>query len=180
MDVRPGVTLQEMGFKDHCPGSDHGPTSPEVLRSRSGPAAAQVPGRLTRSAYRVSCSQPSYLLQHMERSSSIPVSARITLDRACQNIPSHSFRIYLARAVHCTAPNRRLYVLIRSLRITHCEAQRQFSRGSPHNYLSVYLADLLLSHFHRQVELRCDEAAPHVITKHDMHTESIASWSSGC
>lgn len=54
IDVRPGVTVQELGFPSDVEGADHTSREREaLLRSRSGPAATQVPGRLSRSAYRV-------------------------------------------------------------------------------------------------------------------------------
>jgi len=53
-DVRPGVTVQEMAFsegKEEAEGSAS--QSPEIIRMKAGPAELQVPGRLSRSAYKV-------------------------------------------------------------------------------------------------------------------------------
>lgn len=59
-DVRPGVTVQEMGFPGDGSGGISGTDAqPEreqqqvVLRVKAGPAELQVPGRLSRSAYKV-------------------------------------------------------------------------------------------------------------------------------
>lgn len=51
-DVRPGVTVQEMGFPEDQEAVE-GSAKPEVLRVKAGPAELQVPGRLSRSAYKV-------------------------------------------------------------------------------------------------------------------------------
>lgn len=54
IDLRPGVTVQEMGApEDGGGGGGEGCGKQEVVRSRSGPPELQVPGRLTRSAYKV-------------------------------------------------------------------------------------------------------------------------------
>lgn len=66
MRLRPGVTVQEFSFPKAQPeggaaggGDDRKgigegrPKTAEVLKSRSGPAELQVPGKLSRSAYRV-------------------------------------------------------------------------------------------------------------------------------
>lgn len=50
-NVRPGVTVQEMGFPEQ-EGVD-GSAEPEVVRMKAGPADLQIPGRLSRSAYKV-------------------------------------------------------------------------------------------------------------------------------
>lgn len=52
-DVRPGVTVQEFaeGLMEE----------PEILRMKAGPAELQVPGRLSRSAYKVSA---VYIIRH--------------------------------------------------------------------------------------------------------------------
>eukprot|EP00752_Nemacystus_decipiens_P018616 g16691.t1 len=53
-DVRPGVTVQEMGFPEEgkaaAEGSETGKL--EVVRTKAGPAELQIPGRLSRSAYK--------------------------------------------------------------------------------------------------------------------------------
>lgn len=51
VDVRPGVILQEMGFPEGKGAEDGG--AAEVVRSKAGPAELPVPGRLSRSAYKV-------------------------------------------------------------------------------------------------------------------------------
>ncbi|CAM9640820.1 unnamed protein product, partial [Laminaria digitata] len=51
IDIRPGVTVEESALPEG--GGSRGPrSSPEVLRSKSGPAAMPVPGRLSRTAYK--------------------------------------------------------------------------------------------------------------------------------
>ena len=54
-DVRPGVTVQEMAFpEDRAAAAEGSATlSPEIVRMKAGPAELQVPGRLSRSAYKV-------------------------------------------------------------------------------------------------------------------------------
>ncbi|CAM9107418.1 unnamed protein product [Ectocarpus sp. 8 AP-2014] len=49
-NVRPGVTVQEMGFPEE--GGVDGSGEPEVIRMKAGPADLQLPGRLSRSAYK--------------------------------------------------------------------------------------------------------------------------------
>ncbi|CAN0051419.1 unnamed protein product, partial [Ectocarpus fasciculatus] len=49
-NVRPGVTVQEMGVPEE-EGVD-GSGEPEVVRMKAGPADLQIPGRLSRSAYK--------------------------------------------------------------------------------------------------------------------------------
>ncbi|CBJ27711.1 hypothetical protein Esi_0083_0040 [Ectocarpus siliculosus] len=49
-NVRPGVTVQEMGFPEE--GGVDGSGEPEVIRMKAGPADLQIPGRLSRSAYK--------------------------------------------------------------------------------------------------------------------------------
>ncbi len=51
-DVRPGVTVQEMAFPEDKEAVE-GSASPEIVRMKAGPAELQVPGRLSRSAYKV-------------------------------------------------------------------------------------------------------------------------------
>lgn len=50
-NVRPGVTVQEMGFPEE--GGVDGSGEPDVIRVKAGPADLQIPGRLSRSAYKV-------------------------------------------------------------------------------------------------------------------------------
>eukprot|EP00903_Cladosiphon_okamuranus_P018730 g17240.t1 len=50
-DVRPGVTVQELGFPGDG-GEAEGSGQPEVVRTKAGPAELQIPGRLSRSAYK--------------------------------------------------------------------------------------------------------------------------------
>lgn len=53
-DVRPGVIVQEMALPEER-GTAEGSTStsPEIVRMKAGPAELQIPGRLSRSAYKV-------------------------------------------------------------------------------------------------------------------------------
>lgn len=50
-DVRPGVTVQEFSVPED--GSTKTVDEPEIVRMKAGPAELQVPGRLSRSAYKV-------------------------------------------------------------------------------------------------------------------------------
>lgn len=52
-DIRPGVTVQESGLPDGATLGQESRATAEVLRSKSGPVAMPVPGRLSRTAYKV-------------------------------------------------------------------------------------------------------------------------------
>lgn len=55
VDVRPGVTVQELAVPEDVCGSNagEGVGMPEIVRMKAGPAEVQIPGRLSRSAYKV-------------------------------------------------------------------------------------------------------------------------------
>lgn len=59
MNLRPGVIVQETTFPEDERGQADVTTG--VVRSRSGPAELQVPGRLSRSAYKVLATFPRAL-----------------------------------------------------------------------------------------------------------------------